>query len=75
MSSTQVVVGWSDPQHGILTNKADPDVHLKPAVKPNGFECHEMILVCVDDVILTTEELGESGNELVRSKMAAECNI
>ena len=31
---------------------ADPDVWLKAAVKPNGFEYYEMVLVYVDDVMV-----------------------
>ena len=31
-------------------SKADPDVWIRPAVKPNGFEYYEMTLVYVDDV-------------------------
>ncbi len=30
---------------------ADPDVWLRPAVKPDGFECYEYILCYVDDVL------------------------
>ena len=32
-------------------SKADPDVWLRPAVKPDGFEYYEMILCYVDDVL------------------------
>jgi len=32
-------------------SKADPDVWLRPAVKPDGFEYYEMVLCYVDDVL------------------------
>ena len=32
-------------------SKADNDVWLRPAVKPNGFEYYEMVLCYVDDVL------------------------
>ena len=32
-------------------SKADPNVWLWPAVKPDGFEYYEMILCYVDDVL------------------------
>ena len=36
---------------GYTPSKADPDVWLRPAVKPDGFEYYEMILCYVDDVL------------------------
>ena len=32
-------------------SKADPDVWLRPAVKPDGFEYYEMILCYVNDFL------------------------
>ena len=32
-------------------SRADPDVWLRPAVKPNGFEYYEMVLCYVDNVL------------------------
>ena len=36
---------------GFLPSKADPDVWMRPGVKPSGFEYWEYILCYVDDVI------------------------
>jgi hypothetical protein len=37
-------------------SKADPDVWLKPAVKPDGFKYYEMVLCYVDDVLVVSHE-------------------
>ena len=36
---------------GYRPTKADPDVWIHPAVKPDGFEYYELVLCYVDDVI------------------------
>ena len=36
---------------GYRPTKADPDVHIRPAVKPNGFKYYEYVLCYVDDVL------------------------
>ena len=36
---------------GYTPSKADPDVWIRPEVKPDGFEYYKMILCYVDDVI------------------------
>ena len=36
---------------GYRPTKADPDVWLRPATKPNGFEYFEMVLCYVDDIL------------------------
>ena len=36
---------------GYLSTKKDPDVWIRPAVKPDGKEYHEMVLCYVDDVL------------------------
>jgi len=41
---------------GYRPTRADPDVWLKPAVKPDGFKYYEMILCYVDDVIAMSEK-------------------
>ena len=41
---------------GFCPSKADPDVCLKPATKPNGFRCHAMFLVCSDDALSMSHE-------------------
>ena len=40
---------------GFRPTKSDPDVWLKPGVKPNGHKHHEMILCYVDDVIAISD--------------------
>ena len=34
-----------------INSKADPDVYMQPAVKPNGFEYDEYVLCYVDDIL------------------------
>ena len=41
---------------GYLPTKGDPDVWIRPAVKPDGFEYYEMILVYVDDILCITAQ-------------------
>ena len=36
---------------GYTPSKVDPDVCLRPAVKPDGAKYHEMVLCYVDDVL------------------------
>jgi Reverse transcriptase (RNA-dependent DNA polymerase) len=36
---------------GYVPTKADPDVWLRPATKPDGFEYYEIVLCYVDDVL------------------------
>ena len=36
---------------GYRPTKADPDVHICPAVKPNGDKYYEYVLCYVDDVL------------------------
>lgn len=36
---------------GFTSWKADPDVWMRPNVKPDGFEYYEYVLVYVDDVL------------------------
>ena len=51
---------------GFVPTPADPDVWLRPAIKDDGTEYHEMLLVCVDDILAVShkaksvlEEIGE----------------
>ena len=37
--------------------KADPDVHIRPATKPCGFEYYELILVYVDDILHMSHDI------------------
>ena len=41
---------------GNTPSKADPDVWLRPAVKPCGFEYYEMVLVYVDDILCISHD-------------------
>ena len=34
-----------------MPTKADPDIHICLAVKPNGFKYYEYVLCYVDDVV------------------------
>ena len=34
-----------------VPSKADPDVYMQPAVKPNGFEYYEYVLCYVNDIL------------------------
>ena len=37
---------------GFQSTKADPDVWIRAAIKPDGFRYYEMLLVYVDDILL-----------------------
>ncbi len=39
-----------------LPTKADPDVWIRPAVKPDSFEYYEMTLVYVDDIMCISHD-------------------
>jgi hypothetical protein len=39
-----------------IPTKADPDVWIRPAIKPDGFEYYEMVLVYVDDVLCISHD-------------------
>jgi hypothetical protein len=41
---------------GYTSTKADPDVWIRPATKPDGFEYYEMLLVYVDDVLCISHD-------------------
>ena len=47
---------------GYTPSKADPDVWLRPAVKPDGFEYYEMILCYVDDVLSISHDAMKTMN-------------
>ena len=40
---------------GYTPSKADPDVWIRPAVKPDGSEYYEMVLCYVDDVLAISD--------------------
>ena len=41
---------------GYVPTRADPDVWLRPAVKPDGFEYYELVLCYVDDVLSVSHD-------------------
>ena len=41
---------------GFESTKADPDVYIRPATKPCGFEYYEMLLVYVDDILCISHD-------------------
>jgi hypothetical protein len=45
---------------GCRPSCADPDVWLKAATKPDRFICYEMVLVCVDDVMVISHVPGKT---------------
>ena len=40
---------------GYTPSKADPDVWIRPTVKPDGAEHYEMVLLYVDDVLAISD--------------------
>ena len=42
---------------GFSSSKANADVWMRPAMKPNGFEYYEYLLVYVDDVLAISHDL------------------
>jgi len=47
--------------------KADPDVWLQPAVKPDGFEYYELVLCYVDDVLCMSHDAMNTMKGIQRS--------
>jgi hypothetical protein len=47
-------------------SKGDPDVYLHPAVKPNGAQYYEMLLVYVDDILHITHHKTLDQNETMQ---------
>jgi hypothetical protein len=45
---------------GYRPTHADPDVWMRPAAKPNGFECYEHILCYIDDVLCMSDDAAKS---------------
>ena len=41
---------------GFLLSKADPNVWMRPGIKPDGFECWEHSLSYVDDVVCVSHD-------------------
>jgi len=41
---------------GYKSTKADPDVWIRQAVKPNGFHYYEILLVYVDDILCVSHQ-------------------
>jgi Reverse transcriptase (RNA-dependent DNA polymerase) len=51
---------------GYVPSKGDLDVYLRPAVKPNGAQYYEMLLVYVDDILHITHHKTLDQNETMR---------
>jgi len=49
---------------GYQSTKVDPDVWIRAAVKPNGHQYYEMLLVYVDDILLISHRPQETNNEI-----------
>jgi hypothetical protein len=41
---------------GFKPSRADPDCWMRPATKPNGFECYVYMLVYVDDILVAPHD-------------------
>jgi hypothetical protein len=41
---------------GYKPSRADPDVWIRPVVKPDGFKYYEMVLVYVDDILCISHD-------------------
>ena len=52
---------------GYKTTKADPDIWLNPAVKPDGFEYYELVLCYVDDVLCMSHDAMKTMKGIQRS--------
>ena len=52
---------------GYKPTKADPDVWLRPAVKPNGFEYYELVLCYVDNVLYMSHDAMRTMKGIQRS--------
>lgn len=50
---------------GYTSSNADPDVWIRPQVKPNGFEYYEFILVYVDDIMVLSHDTKPTMDTLV----------
>jgi hypothetical protein len=51
---------------GYVATKADPDVYIRPAKKPDGFDSYEMVLTYVDDILHLSHAPMETMNMLKR---------
>jgi len=49
---------------GYRSSLADPDVWIRPAVKPNGEEYYEYVLAYVDDILCISHEPGKTMEEI-----------
>ncbi len=51
---------------GFQPTLGDPDIHIRPAVKPCGFKYYEMVLCYVDDVICLSHNATETLREVMQ---------
>ena len=50
-ASWRVMLAQSLTDIGYMSTRADPDMWIRPAFKPEGFEYYEMVSVYVDDIL------------------------
>ena len=60
---------------GYTSTKADPDVWIRPAVRPDGFEYYEMLFVYVDDILSVSHRASEAIKEITDYYKAKEGSV
>jgi len=60
---------------GYKSTKADPDVWIRKAVKPNGYDHYEMLFVYVDDIISVSHRTKEAIKEITKYYKAKDRSI
>ena len=60
---------------GYKPTKADPDVWIRPATKPDGFEYYEMVLCYVDDILSISDDPKSTLLALTRTFKLKDDNI
>jgi hypothetical protein len=56
-ASWRAMLAQSLTDMGYASTKADPDVWIRAAFKPDGFEYYEMVLVYVDDILHLSHDI------------------
>jgi len=60
---------------GYELTKADPDIWIQRAVKPDGYEYYEMLFVYVDDIISVSHRAKEAIAEIMKFYKAKDRSI
>ena len=63
-ASWRAMLAQSLSDIGFVSTKADPDVYLRPATKPCGFEYYEMMLVYVDGILHLSHDISPTETAL-----------